>query len=410
MRSSTLSATSVVLAIAGLVSAQTFTDCNPLEKTCPADAGWGTTVTTDFTTGASSDWTLADGTTMSYGSNGAEFVITSTQAPTMSSTKYIMFGKVSVTTLASAGTGIVSSFILESDDLDEIDWEWLGADDTQVESNFFGKGNTTTYDRAIYHPVTDPIGTMTTYTIDWTADSIKWYIGSNLVRTLNYGDALALYGKNYPQTPMRVKMGSWVGCADAAAASNPATAGTCSWAGGPADFSKAPFTMSVKSVTIEDYGCGGDYTYTDMTGSWQSIKSSGTCGANNAQSGSSASGSATSATASVSSTASGTSSTTSGGVLLQTSSTVSTFTSSATGASNGSNGSKSNGTALASTMTTATSSGSSTKATTSSSGTTSSSPAQATTNAGESMKPKHKYGVLDYSVIVLGLGLGYLVM
>lgn len=398
MRSSFTSAATVFLTGASLVTAQTFTDCNPTEKSCPADAGLGTTLTTDFTTGESSDWSLADGTTMQYGSNGAEFIITKSEAPTMSSNKYIMFGKVSVTTKASAGTGIVSSFILESDDLDEIDWEWLGADDTQVESNFFGKGNTTTYDRAIYHPVTDPIGTWTTYTIDWTADSVKWYIGTNLVRTLSYTDSLALEGKNYPQTPMRTKMGSWVGCADAAAAANSATAGTCSWAGGPADFSKAPFTMYVKSVTIQDYGCGGDYTYSDLTGSWQSIKSSGTCGSN---SGSSASGSA-----SASATKSGTSSTSSGGVLIQTSSTASTFTSSTTGAANGS---ASNATAKASTLTTATTSGTSTKATGSSSGT-SSAPAQATTNAGDSLKPKTKYGALDFAVIALGLGLGYLVM
>lgn len=79
---------------------------------------------------------------MSYdGTNGAEFIITTSQAPTISSEKYIMFGKVTVTTRASAGTGIVSSFILESDDLDEIDWEWLGSTDSSVESNFFGKGN-----------------------------------------------------------------------------------------------------------------------------------------------------------------------------------------------------------------------------------------------------------------------------
>lgn len=408
MRSSTLSATSAVLAMVGLVSGQTFTDCDPTKKSCPADAGLGTTLTTDFTKGASSDWSLADGTTMTYGSQGAEFVITSSQAPTMSSNKYIMFGKVSVTTKASAGTGIVSSFILESDDLDEIDWEWLGTDDTQVESNFFGKGNTTTYDRAIYHPVTDPIGTMTTYTIDWTADYVKWYIGSNLVRTLNYGDALALNGKNFPQTPMRTKMGSWVGCADAAAAADPKTTGTCSWAGGPADFSKAPFTMYVQSVTIQDYGCGGDYTYSDMTGSWQSIKSSGTCGANQGSSANSGSSSSASGSTSASSSASATgkSSTTSGAVLLQTSSTVSTFTSSSTGTAANSN---SSATGTASTLTTATASGTAAKATTSSSATTSS-PAQASTNAGDSLKPKTKYGALDFAVIALGLGLGYLVM
>jgi hypothetical protein len=413
MRSSTFAATSVVLALAGMVSGQTFTDCDPTKKTCPADAGWGTTVTTDFTKGASKDWTLAEGTTMQYGDKGAEFVITKGEAPTMSSTKYIMFGKVTIEAMASAGTGIVSSFILESDDLDEIDWEWLGADDKQVESNFFGKGNTTTYDRAIYHPVNDPIGTMTTYIIDWTKDSVKWYIQAPnaapiLVRTLNYGDALALGGKNYPQTPMRVKMGSWIGCADAAAAS-PATAGTCSWAGGPADFSKGPFTMYAKTVTIQDYGCGGDYTYTDMTGSYQSIKSSGVCGANNANSNSDSSSSAApSSTASSSAPkSSATGSVTSGGILLQNSTTMSTSTSSATGASNANN---SNASGSASTMTTATGSASSTKTTSTPASGTSSTPAQASANAGESMKPKHKYGVLDYSIIALGLSLGYLVM
>lgn len=415
MRASTLSVTSAVLAVAGLVSAQTFTDCNPTEKTCPSDAGLGTTLTTDFTKGKSSDWSLAEGTTLSYGSQGAEFIITKSEAPTISSEKYIMFGKVTVTTKASAGTGIVSSFILESDDLDEIDWEWLGSTDTSVESNFFGKGNTTTYDRAIYHPVTDPIGTMSTYVIDWTAESTKWYINGNLVRTLSYGDALALGGKNYPQTPMRVKMGSWVGCADAAAAANPATQGTCQWAGGPADFSKGPFTMYVQSVTVEDYGCGGDYVYTDLTGSYQSISSSGKCGANQSNLGSSASASASasgsSSSSAVSSSASSSSSA-SGGVLAQTSSSASSFTSTATSTATGTavaNSSNSGATGTLSTVTTPTATGASSKTSSSASGT-SSAPAQATANAADTLKPKHKYGALDYSVIALGLGLGYLVM
>jgi beta-glucanase (GH16 family) len=412
MRASTFSA-SAVLAVAGLVSAQTFTDCNPTAKTCPSDAGLGTTLTTDFTKGASNDWSLAEGTTLKYGSQGAEFIITKGEAPTISSEKYIMFGKVTVTTKASQGTGIVSSFILESDDLDEIDWEWLGSTDTSVESNFFGKGNTTTYDRAIYHPVTDPIGTFNTYVIDWTSQSTKWYINGNLVRTLNYGDALALGGKNYPQTPMRVKMGSWIGCADAAAAANPATQGTCQWAGGPADFSKAPFTMFVQSVTVEDYGCGGDYTYTDMSGSYQSISSSGKCGANQSNLGSSASASASGSTSSssASSTASSSSSSSSasGGVLAQTSSSASSFTSSASSNATGTAVANSGATGTLSTVTTPTASASSSKTSSSASGT-SSAPAQASTNAGDSLSQKHKYGVLDYSVIALGLGLGYLVM
>lgn len=124
MRSSLISAT---LAF-GLAAAQTYTDCNPTEKTCPSDNALGKTITVDFTKGASDQFDVAEGTTLTYDStNGANFKITSeTQAPTISSAWYIFFGKVEVVTQAATGTGIVSSFVLESDDLDEIDWEWLG--------------------------------------------------------------------------------------------------------------------------------------------------------------------------------------------------------------------------------------------------------------------------------------------
>lgn len=199
----------------------------------------GRTLQTDFTKGKSSDWELADGTTITYDpSLGAEFVISKkTDAPTVGLNKYIMFGKVEVVMRASAGTGTVSSFILESSDLDEIDWEWLGSDNGHAQSNFYGKGNTTTYDRAKYHAMSDPINDFHTYTIDWTAETTKWYIDGNLIRTLNFGDDLALGGKNYPQTPMKVKMGNWIGCADEAAMTDPKSQGTCQWAGGPVSHS-----------------------------------------------------------------------------------------------------------------------------------------------------------------------------
>lgn len=87
---------------------------------------------------------------MTYGSvtydatNGANFTIAeSGDAPTMQSNWYIFFGEVSVEMKVAPGTGIVSCAILESDDLDEIDWEWLGGTADQVETNYFGKGNTT---------------------------------------------------------------------------------------------------------------------------------------------------------------------------------------------------------------------------------------------------------------------------
>ena len=74
---------------------------------------------------------------------GVSFTITkSGDAPQLTSKWYIMFGKVEVVLKAAPGAGIVSSFVMQSDDLDEIDWEWLGSDPDEVQSNFFGKGQT----------------------------------------------------------------------------------------------------------------------------------------------------------------------------------------------------------------------------------------------------------------------------
>jgi len=394
---STILASAVLLAGLQPVIGQTFTDCNPLDKTCPSDASLGASQYTDFRTGESSNWEAAIGTTPSYDPKlGIEFTINKvTDAPTMSTKDYIFFGRVSAYVQSSPGTGTVSSFILESDDLDEIDWEWLGSDDARVESNFFGKGNTTAYDRAAYHPVgADPISTFHNYTILWTAESIQWLIDGNNVRTLAYGDALALGGKNYPQTPMKVKMGSWVGCANASdnEPTSTATYGTCQWAGGPIDISQAPFTMYVQWVDIENYGTGCEYTYSDNSGSYQSITQSGTC-----SNGTDSSGEGSSSSSSSSGSSSGSSTGTSSGA---------SSTGTSTQTSNGTSTGASTLTKVSSTGTSSTGTGFNQGSTT----TTGGAGAANTASAGNTLKPKHEYGMLDLGVMALGLGLGYLVM
>ncbi|GAB7354335.1 hypothetical protein MBLNU459_g4846t1 [Dothideomycetes sp. NU459] len=261
----------LALATARLASAQTYTDCNPTNKTCTPDTGLDSwTVTTNFTYGKSAfskSWTAASGTTMTYGDKGAIFNITTeTDAPTIETDFYIFFGKVEVTMQAAPGTGIISSIVLESDDLDEIDWEILGGNTTSCETNYFGKGNTTSYDRAIYYAVDSPQTEMHTYTVDWTAAWIKWYIDGKLVRTLDYDDANN--GEDFPQTPVRVKIGSWDGGASTEAE------GTIEWAGGETDIDDGPFLMYVEAITITNYNPARSYNWTDMTGSYDSISAS----------------------------------------------------------------------------------------------------------------------------------------
>lgn len=164
---------------------------------------------------------------------------------------------------AAPGTGIVSSAILESDDLDEIDWEWLGGTATEVETNYFGKGNTSTYDRETYVQMADSQADFHNYTIVWTKETTTWMIDGESVRTLAYADANG--GSNYPQTPMRVKLGIWAG----GDPSNPE--GTIQWAGGETNYDEGPFTAYIQSVSITNYNPANSYTYGDLTGSADSI-------------------------------------------------------------------------------------------------------------------------------------------
>ncbi|KAH7151809.1 ice nucleation protein [Dactylonectria estremocensis] len=266
-------AAALAIAAATLVSAQTYTDCNPLEKSCPADAAFGDKVINcDFTKGACSAFHQMDGTDLSYDSKGALFeIMKESNAPTIRSNNYMFFGRLDVVTQAANGQGIVSSVVLQSDDLDEIDWEWVGGDNAQVQTNFYSKGNTETYDRGAYHPVDAPLTSYHKYSFEWTSTVVNWLIDDVVVRTLNAADTVA-YG--FPQTPMQVKLGTWV-----AGGKNTAK-GTVEWAGGYTNFDDAPFNAYYQSVTITDY-MGKDapgqnsnvkeYVYGDKSGSWESI-------------------------------------------------------------------------------------------------------------------------------------------
>jgi beta-glucanase (GH16 family) len=315
-------------------------------------------VTIDFTKGENDFFTAATGTSVTYDpSLGAVFTINKeTEAPTFTSTGYIFFGRVDVVARASVGTGVVTSFVLQSDDLDEIDWEWLGGDDTQVQTNYFSKGDTTTYDRGGFSGVGSPQADFHTYTIDWTPEKLDWIIDGKVVRTLTYADAKG--GSTYPQTPMQIKLGTWV------AGRKDAPEGTVQWAGGYTDFSKAPFNGYYKSVTVQDYMNGaksaGSYVYGDNTGTYQSIKIQQGDG-KDAQS--SAKPSATVSGASTMSTVTGTASlsaTVSEGVTLATGSPSSgndTSESASNGSSTTGSGSSSSGSSSSSSSASSSSSG-----------------------------------------------------
>jgi len=261
---------SLLVGAAALISpaiAQTWTLCNPLNTTCPDDPALGTNHTFYFNDSSTvtNSYNITNGV-LAYGSDGTQFTVAKRgDSPTIQSQFYIFFGSVSVVMKAATGQGIISSIVLESDDLDEVDWEFMGGNATHAETNYFGKGNTTSFDRAIYYPVSSDVReNFHNYTIYWTSDNLEWYIDGQLVRTLPY--AAANGGHNFPQTPMTLRMGVWAG----GDPGNPN--GTVEWAGGLTDFAAGPYTMVVQSAEVNDFSTGSAYQYTDHSGSWQSIK------------------------------------------------------------------------------------------------------------------------------------------
>lgn len=257
----------MLAALASNAFAQTSTECNPLEKSCPADPALGTTHEWYFnTTLDTAIWNMTTGDYTTT-NDGAEFTISKEGESTLlQSNFYIFFGVVESWVKMAKGAGVISSVVLESDDLDEIDWEWVGYNTSQVQSNFFGKGNDTTFNRGGFHAVANADTEFHNYTTYWDSDKLEWWIDGDLVRTVPYSTGSTLQGKNYPQTPCQIKISNWP------AGTKSAAPGTVEWAGGLVDYSEGPFTMTVQKIRVQDFHSGKEYSYGDHSGSWQSIK------------------------------------------------------------------------------------------------------------------------------------------
>ncbi|KAK3290261.1 concanavalin A-like lectin/glucanase domain-containing protein [Chaetomium fimeti] len=253
--------------LVGNAAAQVSTDCFPMNKTCPPNPAFGMEANFNFNSTPNIDIWETTVRPVTYDSdNGAGFRITNMgDSPTIRSKFYYFWGRTEVHLKASKGTGVISSIMMLSDNLDEIDWEFFGGNETIAQSNYFGKGFMPDVPNAEYHQVAANVQEdFHNYTTIWTKDFLDFYIDGGKVRRLVPDDANNTY--YYPQTPMRLSIGIWAG-------GDPRMPkGTREWAGGDTDYSQGPFDMFVKSAYVEDYSSGKEYEYTDKTGSWESIK------------------------------------------------------------------------------------------------------------------------------------------
>lgn len=175
-----------------------------------------------------------------------------TTGTVISTSQYMWFGKVSAKVKSSRTDGVVTAFILFSDVQDEIDYELVGYDLDNAQSNYYSQG-ALNYTNSVKIPTTDTFANWHVYEIDWTEDRIIWSIDDKSYRSLNKNDTWNATANRffYPQTPSRLQMSLWPG----GAASN--AVGTIEWAGGLVDWN---------SPDIQEYG----YFYADIA--WVSIQ------------------------------------------------------------------------------------------------------------------------------------------
>lgn len=230
---------------------------------------------------------------------------------------YIWYGKVSGTFKTSRDAGVVTAFILLSDAKDEIDYEFIGANLTTAQTNYYFQG-ILDYDNEVNATIdSDSFENFHTYEIDWTPDAVTWYLDGKSVRVLNKEETYNATTKQYmfPQTPARLELSLWPG----GLASN--AQGTIDWAGGEIDWNSQDmqdpgyYYAIFSNVSITCYNPpsganvqanGNAYIYTDaaLTNNTVEIVNNNTVLANFADTGLNMTAGASTSTASASSTSS----------------------------------------------------------------------------------------------------------
>ncbi|KAJ9063378.1 putative glycosidase CRH2 [Entomophthora muscae] len=164
----------------------------------------------------------------SYALNGDTVTLKMSKPNTgtsMYSTKLITYGRISADIKTSRTGGVVTSFILQAQDLDEIDFEWVGYNLNSTQTNWFKYGQfpPPPASNADFLPSRDTFADFHTYTVDWSPKRIQWLIDGKVERELNTGNPSI-----FPSSQSRVGFGIWDGGSGAE--------GTREWSGGPVNF------------------------------------------------------------------------------------------------------------------------------------------------------------------------------
>jgi beta-glucanase (GH16 family) len=159
----------------------------------------------------------------------------------LATTTYMWYGTVKAKIKTSRGAGVVTAFILFSDVKDEIDFEWVGTDLSNVQTNYYFQGIPSYVNSGNSSVSSNTFDNFHEYEIKWTPEEIQWLVDGVVTRTKKKSDTWNATANqwDFPQTPSRVQISLWPGGLETNAK------GTIDWAGGPIDWAGGD---------IKDYG------------------------------------------------------------------------------------------------------------------------------------------------------------
>ena len=102
----------------------------------------GITPNTKYLGDASTTKWVSSGQPLAYQGQTILTMAESTVGTLLATTSYVWYGKISAKLKTSRDPGVVTAFILLSDVKDEIDFEFVGADLTSAQSNYYFQGIT----------------------------------------------------------------------------------------------------------------------------------------------------------------------------------------------------------------------------------------------------------------------------
>ncbi|KAI9341938.1 concanavalin A-like lectin/glucanase domain-containing protein [Obelidium mucronatum] len=175
----------------------------------------------------------------------------------VSSTAWLLYGAWEARLTALAPIGLVTAFISFSEERDEIDWEIVGRDPEIAEPNFFHRGNIQKIfgEKGIQlHAGYDMSKQFATLRVEWTPDTIRWFIDGKLLKTVAKSETCDANGQNckFPNTPSKIQFALWDGSAG--------SQGTREWTGGYVPWGNdaiaaVGFNSTVQYITVQ---CDGD--------------------------------------------------------------------------------------------------------------------------------------------------------